>query len=180
MKIITAPENYCSKEHDICVFLAGGITNCHNWQDKLINKLNTLVSEEDQLVVFNPRRENFPVGDPKAGHLQIAWEYKMLEKADIFSMYFCGGESDQPICMYELGRNILRMQMRFPSTWDDRIIISVENDYKRKADVTIQTKLATHNGFPVNIDNNIDRLIDVHAHVIYNEARYLSLSNNFT
>lgn len=40
-------------------------------------------------------------------------------------MYFCESESVQPICMYELGRNLIRMQQRFPDFYN-RIIIGVE------------------------------------------------------
>jgi hypothetical protein len=47
--------------------------------------------------------------------------------------------------MYELGRNIVRMQNRFPSDWDKRIVISVEDGYRRIADVLVQTELATKN-----------------------------------
>ena len=47
--------------------------------------------------------------------------------------------------MYELGRNIARMQMRDPLNWYDRIVISCEDGYKRGNDVKIQTSLATDN-----------------------------------
>ena len=45
--------------------------------------------------------------------------------------------------MYELGRNICRMQMRFPADWEKRVIITQEIGYHRFADVRIQTILAT-------------------------------------
>ena len=78
-------------------------------------------------------------------------------------MYFCSGESDQPICMYELGRNILRMQMRFPSDWEKRIVISVEDGYKRKQDVIIQTDLATNNKLNINCGQvHDDYCLDYH------------------
>ena len=81
---------------------------------------------------------------------------------DIFSMYFCDSESVQPICMYELGRNIIRIQNRFPSDWEKRIVISVEDGYRRKADVLIQTELATLN--KVFVDANASP--DLHAQYI--------------
>ena len=150
MRVITAPEFYISQEHDITVFLAGGITNCPDWQSKVIKDLNVDNHYLESLVIFNPRRENFPIWDKSAAYAQIEWEYQMLERCNIFSMYFSSGESDQPICMYELGRNILRMQMRFPADWQDRIVISVEDDYIRKQDVLVQTELATQNQIFVN------------------------------
>ena len=32
----------------------------------------------DDLVVFNPKRENFPIDDPNAAYEQIAWEFSWL------------------------------------------------------------------------------------------------------
>lgn len=134
IQIITAP----SIERPIytSVFLAGGITNCKEWQKEVIKEL-----EFDDISVFNPRHEHFDVTDKSASYKQIVWEFERLEQMGIFSMYFCNDNSDQPICMYELGRNIVRMQNRFPSDWQDRIVISVEEGYIRKADVIIQTQL---------------------------------------
>ena len=59
-------------------------------------------------------------------------------------MYFCNAPSDQPICMYELGRNISEIKNEYMATWEHRIIVSVEKDYKREQDVLIQTRLATN------------------------------------
>ena len=118
------------------VFLAGGITKCRDWQRDVIEEL-----KNEDISIFSPRQKYFDIADKKASYSQIAWEFERLERMDIFSMYFCSGDSDQPICMYELGRNILRMQNRFPVDWKNRIVISVESGYKRKADVIIQTEL---------------------------------------
>lgn len=65
--------------------------------------------------------------------------------------------------MYELGRNILRMQMRFPTDWQDRIIITVEDGYRRKQDVLIQTELATQNKIDVNTWVNPDMCLAYHV-----------------
>lgn len=120
------------------VFLAGGITNCGDWQNKVIELLK---NSNINLSVFNPRREHFDIHNKDAAFEQIKWEFDRLETADIFSMYFCNSESVQPICMYELGRNVVRMQNRFPSDWEKHILVSVEDGYKRANDVWIQLKL---------------------------------------
>lgn len=166
MRVIRAVDSYYRERNDICVFLAGGITNCPNWQDDVIQKLSKK-QNTDMLVIFNPRRENFPIHDPDASVEQIEWEYKWLERMDIFSMYFSSGESDQPICMYELGRNILRMQTRFPFDWQDRLVISVANGYKRMRDVVIQTSLATKDKCDINYQLSDDILSEYHAENIY-------------
>lgn len=150
MRVITAPETYEPSRTDFKVFLAGGITKCPDWQAEVIKQLGE--HEYKNLVLFNPRRDNFPIGDAAQAAAQIAWEYEMLEQCDIFSMYFCASESDQPICMYELGRNIVRMQMRFPIDWEKRIVIDIEDGYRRKKDVIYQTFMAT--GSSAFIDSN--------------------------
>lgn len=148
MRVITAPEYYEKQPNDICVFLAGGITKCREWQKEVIEYLRQEYRHNnDNLVLFNPRRDNFPINDPSAASEQITWEFNMLEQCDIFSIYFDEGESDQPICMYELGRNICRMQMRFPTDWENRIIVSSDENYKRYNDVIMQKTLATNDSY---------------------------------
>jgi hypothetical protein len=173
MKVITAPNIYNVEPDEVSVFLAGGITNCPDWQKDIINKLQTdYTNLDDKLVIFNPRRENFPIGDKSASYKQIEWEFNCLEKADIFSMYFTSGISDQPICMYELGRYISRMQAKYPVDWKYRIIISVEDGYKRKEDVLIQTHLAC--GADLFVNAQISDIInkDYHAEMIVRAYNY--------
>ena len=163
MKLFTAVENpEFVKTNEVACFLAGGITNCAEWQDAVIKCIEESNEDTEKLLIFNPRRKNFPIHDPNASKEQIEWEFKYLDGCDIFSMYFCAGDSDQPICMYELGRNICRIQQRFPNDWKDRIIISAESGYKRFQDVIIQSGLA-------GVDNVIvDGGYDKHAETIVN------------
>ena len=159
MKVITAPEAYEKQKDDIFVFLAGGITNCSEWQDKVIKELEDCV-DTDHLIIFNPRRKNFPIGDKTAAVYQIQWEYEAIELCDIFSMYFDEGDSDQPICMYELGRNLVRMQQKFPASWMNRVLVTVNPKYKRYADVYHQLALETESKLKLNTD------LDYHSHFI--------------
>ena len=148
MKIITAPEIYKDNSNITC-FLAGGITNCPNWQDEVIKNIKEYSFSKNidlkYLDIYNPRRVNFPIDNPNAAQEQIEWEFKYLEECDIFSMYFCNAPSDQPICMYELGRNISEIKNEYMGTWEHRIIVSVEKGYKREQDELIQIRLATNN-----------------------------------
>ena len=141
MRVVTAVENDFGKDNEIRLFLAGGITNCPDWQRDVIERLSKIQGLDD-LVVFNPCRENFPIHDPNASNEQIKWEFDRLQIMDIFSMFFCGGESDQPICMYELGRNLMTMHVKFPDDWKERVVITCDNAYRRSNDVEIQTSLA--------------------------------------
>lgn len=167
MRVITAPEKVVLNDGEISVFLAGGITDCYNWQQDIINYIESKnFAEKENLVLLNPRRENFPIHDPSASMEQITWEFNALENADIFSMYFVNNKSVQPICMYELGRNIVKMQMRKPIDWKDRIIISVEDGYKREQDVQIQVELACGKYIPVNTGFGAERTMWYHGDYI--------------
>ena len=142
MRVVVAPYFFSLAKQHITCFLAGGITNCWEWQDKVINELKSY-SDTGALVVMNPRRPDFPINDPNAAPQQIMWEFYWLERCDIFSMYFAASEqSDQPICMYELGRNVIAMQHRFPESYMNRIVISCEDGYRRETDVKTQMNLA--------------------------------------
>lgn len=169
MKVITAPEYYELKDGEISVFLAGGITNCPEWQDEVIKELEKIfhnTSINDKIVVFNPRRKNFPINKPEESTKQIEWEFNALLECDIFSMYFSSGESDQPICLYELGRNLTRLQWLNPAGWEDQIVLSVFNGYRRRNEVIIQTSLATSNRLgevKINTDDDENMLIHKHA-----------------
>lgn len=128
IRVITAPEPLA--DDGPSVFLAGGIVGCPEWQDEVIEMLK----DAGTGVIYNPRRKNFPMDDPDAAQEQITWEFNALAKADVFSMWFCNADTDQPICMYELGRHLAMHEPEF-------IAIGVEPGYRREQDVQIQTKL---------------------------------------
>lgn len=191
MKVITAPETLTDEYFElngilvpaIKLFLAGGITNCDNWQDKVIKYLDDHYADSTEgLILYNPRRTDFPIHDPNASKKQISWEFNALENCDIFSMYFCAGDSDQPICMYELGRNLVRMEQKFHDDTINRILVSVEDGYRRKQDVEIQTKL-TGIGVSLNINNEGEDKItpESHAECIYimYQALMIDLKNKY-
>lgn len=111
------------------VFLAGGITNCPDWQAILID----MIKDYKDIVVYNPRRKNFPIGDPNAAEQQITWEYEHLKTADVIIFWFSRG-SLNPIVLYELGR--------WGNSTDKSVIVGIDPMYERQQDVIIQTKLS--------------------------------------
>lgn len=142
MLVIEAPTSiFMSPTNSIHVFLGGGISDCKNWQEEVIEYLQQK-EDTDDLVILNPRRKSFNINDKSAANKQIEWEFNQLSHADIFSMYFVNSDSVQPICFYELGRYLVRMQDRFPETYKNRIIVSVEDGFSREIDVKVQTSLA--------------------------------------
>jgi hypothetical protein len=138
MRVITAPDRVwplVGMERP-WVFMAGGITDCPNWQATIIDKMTGKKG-----VLFNPRRDKFPIKDPNAAKEQITWEYNALMSCHIFTVWFTGGPSLQPIAQYELGRYLARYQLgRLP-----KIVIGCDEGYKRRFDVLMQVKLVDSN-----------------------------------
>lgn len=131
------------------VFLAGGITNCPDWQSELIEKVKNF----DKLVIYNPRRKNFPIGDPNATEEQIVWEYEHLRDADVLVYWFSRG-SLNPIVLYELGR--------WGNSSDRHMIIGIDPEYTRHDDVVIQTILSRPN---IRFAPTIQRIADELYHI---------------
>jgi len=114
------------------VFLAGGITGCPNWQQEIVH-----LFDETDMILLNPRRENFPIDDPQAAREQITWEYHHLRRADAILFWF-PRETLCPIVLYELGAWSMTsgvLAVRKP------IFVGVHPEYKRRQDVEIQTRL---------------------------------------
>ena len=124
MQYIEAPNQEAPKHKSL--FLAGGITNCPDWQSQVIEKLRGL-----DIAVFNPRRKNFSLDDPNAAEEQIRWEYERLRRADVISFWFSEG-SLNPIILFELGAALERQTP---------LVIGVHLAYPRKQDVEIQVAL---------------------------------------
>ena len=127
--------------HGPSLFLAGGITGCANWQDKVVSGLS------DQVVtLLNPRRADFPSGDPTAARAQIAWEHRALRQASAILLWF-PSESLCPIALYELGAWSMTSKPLFVGT---------HRGNARRTDVIIQTSLACPD---VVVADDLDELI---------------------
>ena len=176
VNVVTAPEHRYFPKKSLKVFLAGGICKCIQWQDMVIDRFGGEIqidnSTYNELYLLNPRRTDW-IEEPGAAERQIEWEFDMIERCDVFTMYFAGGESDQPICMYELGRNILRMQYEYPTTWKERIVITCNKDYKRLNDVITQVRLATDGQVKVNVVEGDERSVLVHVDEIKKTLKYI-------
>lgn len=108
------------------VFLAGGISDCPNWQQEMCSLL-----QDTNLILLNPRREHFPIGDPSAAREQIAWEHRHLKAADAILFWF-PRETLCPIVLYELGAW---------SMTSKPIFVGIHPKYTRRRDVEVQTGL---------------------------------------
>jgi hypothetical protein len=125
-----APDALPSKLTNPLIFIAGGISNCPNWQADLIKLID--VTSFD---VANPRR----VGDlAKSGpdaKIQIVWEQNAMDMARHILFWF-PAQSVCPITLFELGK-MLEKSVRFPI----KITIGYDPDYQRKFDLEVQTEI---------------------------------------
>jgi hypothetical protein len=136
--IVEAPNENYSLECQVSkkLFLAGGITNCENWQAKVIKELK----DEENLTIYNPRRKKFNITKKSIQEEQIVWEYKHLKEADLICFWF-SKETICPITLYELGM-WGNSRDHYDRMLSKRIFIGIDPEYSRKEDVIIQTILA--------------------------------------
>ena len=130
MTYVEAPTEYSPDDgvHSApAVFLAGGISDCDDWQTRMTDLLAPL-----DVVVLNPRRRHFPMDDPAAAVAQIRWEHRHLCRADA-RLFWVPRATLCPITLYELGA-----WSAMPGT----LFVGVDPAYARRRDVEVQTKLA--------------------------------------
>jgi hypothetical protein len=111
---------------DVKLFLAGGITNCPDWQQAMVSHLRNA-----EVTLLNPRRADFPIHDPQAAPAQIEWEFHALRAAEAILFWF-PKETLCPIVLYELGAW---------SITGKKIFVGTDVGYQRTQDVIIQTGL---------------------------------------
>lgn len=122
MIIVKPVSRHPRKAH---VFLAGGISNCPDWQSEAEIMLSTYTG-----VAFNPRRPGEL--DPAQAEEQIEWEFKALEVSETVLFWF-PKETLCPITLFELG------------VWSHsskKIYVGAEPEYSRRIDVVKQMQLA--------------------------------------
>lgn len=125
MATLITPESGTDWDH-VDLFLAGGISNCPDWQSEVIKMLG-----DTDLNIANPRR---PYGLEKTGDAaakQIAWEHEMLSRAAVTLFWFPAG-AIQPIALLELGRKM---------TENKPLVVGVDEYYERRFDVEQQLQL---------------------------------------
>lgn len=160
MNYCEAPNHPNKLDQRPWLFLAGGITNCRDWQSELIELLI-----QNKGTIFNPRRKEFSVHNPKAAEEQIKWEYEYLWQADIISFWF-SKETLNPIVLYELGAHLVRIKSK--QAGPPMIIIGIEDGYQRTQDVIIQTSLIMGK----DISHYINRTIPQHAKILCELLRH--------
>ena len=128
MKYIESPNIYKSKLNEKSLFIAGGISNCPDWQQEMVKMLS-----DSNAVLINPRQAIFPLGDPVAAKKQVSWEHDHLRIASAILFWF-SPETLCPIVLYELGA--------WSMVPEKPIFVGIHPEYARCLDVEVQTKLA--------------------------------------
>lgn len=139
MILITAPEVVPVKAD---LFLAGGISNCPNWQQEIINGLG-----DTNLVVLNPRREFYST--ETSAREQIKWEYDALRTVSTVLFWF-PEETLCPITLFELGV--------FSQKPDVKLVVGTHPNYARRLDVVEQLKWSRPE---VEVTNSLNGLLSL-------------------
>lgn len=99
MNVIECPTTLLTDHSDnFSIFLAGGISNCPDWQKEMIQRFKA-----EDVTLINPRRYSFNIEDPTMSAQQIDWEHDHLEQADAILFWF-PFETLCPITLFELGK----------------------------------------------------------------------------
>ena len=122
--VITAPNAFTNVNNYPSVFLAGGITNCEDWQSEVIKQLSNT-----NLLLYNPRREVYSATNSEE---QIKWEFEKLRQAHAVVFWF-SKETLCPITLFEYGKYLGRNTKP--------LFVACDRQYKRREDVIIQTAL---------------------------------------
>ena len=135
MLYIEAPDTIKNIGNRVSLFLAGGISNCSDWQAIIADKLKPL-----DLIVFNPRRKNFDAKNKDIEREQIEWEHRHLMISSIVSFWFCK-DTLCPITLFELGKMSALVHTDGGQLPFKPIIVGMDPDYKRRIDLEIQLPL---------------------------------------
>lgn len=127
MVMYRALDEYEPQEGERSIFLAGGIIDTkYDWQQEMIERLS-----DTDLVVLNPRRNDFPKDDPYATTHQIKWENDHLEKAT-YVLFWFPAEAPCMTSLFELG------------TWSKAgkpLFVGIEPGYIKKGGIEKQMAL---------------------------------------
>lgn len=109
------------------VFLAGGISDCPRWHDHAVHVLR---ESGVPMVVLNPNRRDFPIGNPDEGWAQVQWEQHHLHLPGVITMMWFPEPLEpgvvQPIAQFEFGQAIGGKR---------RLVVGAGPGYPRQRDV---------------------------------------------
>jgi hypothetical protein len=135
---IKPPNNEPATIGAVTVFLAGSIEmdKAELWQDDVFEHIRKTSSEEMDVAVYNPRRDNWnnewkQSVDDRNFVFQVEWELDHLERCDIAAFYFQPG-TNSPISLMELG--IVSMAS---FSGKKKVVVLCPDGFHRKGNVDI-------------------------------------------
>jgi Nucleoside 2-deoxyribosyltransferase like len=133
MKVLQCPDRLTAEDvvskRNILIFIAGGISNCPDWQKEMIARFKDI---DDSLVLINPRRSSFAIEKQEESSFQIEWERDHLNVCDAILFWF-PFQTLCPITLFELGVAA--------ADEDTPIFVACHPAYERKFDVEKQLSL---------------------------------------
>jgi hypothetical protein len=127
------------------IFLAGGISNCADWQEGVAVRI---AAEVPDCVIYNPRRDDFDMSAyEEVSRQQIIWEFHALRMSTV-NLFWFPAETLCPITLFEYGSAIERLHA-------GAVMCGTHPDYQRRFDLIEQTRL--RNGMPIFDD--LDHLV---------------------
>lgn len=143
-QIITSPSAGPAKV-PLGVFLAGGISDCPDWQKAVAERLAT----NTDATVFNPRRADFDMSAYEdLSRAQIRWEYVALRLSPV-NLFWFPEETLCPITLLELGSAMHRLR-------PGALMVGTHPNYSRRFDVIEQMTLEGHQGM---VFDSLDELV---------------------
>jgi hypothetical protein len=141
---IKCPQDVLTNINNARLFLAGGISNCPDWQEDAADYLLSQLEGYD-IDIINPRRNNFDF-EKISTREQVTWEYNALRWSD-YVLFWFPEETVCPITLLELGKEMIRRK-HIPHS----IFVGCHQEYKRKEDVNVQLELEIGDNIDVHYD----------------------------
>lgn len=133
----------------LSIFLAGGISNCPNWQSGVVENLRGF-----DITVVNPRRVTFDIFNAGEASKQIEWEHKHLSLCNNILFWF-PKETVCPITLLEYGKFLSPKSGK-------NLFVGCHPEYSRSLDLDVQTKLERPD---LIVHRDIDSVLhEVYAH----------------
>lgn len=159
MRFVRSPEER-DQNSSVTIFMAGGISNCPNWQDEFQEKILSKYQEDPQITFVNPRRIGDLAKDGNTAREQILWEERYLDEADYIIFWF-PKESVCPITLFELGKHAQRFTSILGPVVTKYLNVGMDPEYPRRFDLEVQLPLieaSFASEFSYSIDDFVDKV----------------------
>ena len=147
---IKCPQDYFGEVNNKKIFLAGGISQCYDWQEDAADYLMLHLAGYD-VDILNPRRDNFNVDTSEEE--QVAWEYNAIQLSDYLLFWF-PKTSVCPITLFELGQ-ALGYRTKFRRT----VAIGMDEAYIKRENILAQ--LHMYHGEKQDVPSDLFSLLNI-------------------